>query len=74
MANDNIRIFDLHCDTLDSLSMHGIKPFSQHLSPVQEGDDLLHNGMQLSLERMSQAGSWCQCFAVWVPDDLSQAK
>lgn len=73
MANDNIRIFDLHCDTLDSLSMHGIKPFSQHLSPVREGDDLLHNGMQLSLECMSQAGSWCQCFAVWVPDDLSQA-
>ncbi len=72
MAADSIRIFDLHCDTLDSLSMHDVEPFSRSASNVREGDDLAHNSLQLSLERMAQAGSWCQCFAVWVPDDLSK--
>lgn len=72
MAAASIRIFDLHCDTLDSLSMYDVEPFSRSASNVREGDDLAHNSLQLSLERMAQAGSWCQCFAVWVPDDLSK--
>lgn len=70
-AQDGIRIFDLHCDTLDCLSMRNAGPIAEYASGVTEGADLLHNGLQLSLERMARAGSWCQCFAVWVPDDLA---
>lgn len=66
-----IRIFDLHCDTLDCLSMRDAGPVSGYAAGVTEADDLLRNGLQLSLERMAAAGSWCQCFAAWVPDDLS---
>lgn len=32
MAADSIRIFDLHCDTLDSLSMSDVEPFSRYAS------------------------------------------
>ena len=32
MAADSIRIFNLHCDTLDSLSMHDVEPFSRYAS------------------------------------------
>lgn len=32
MAADSIRIFDLHCDTFDSLSMHDVELFSHYAS------------------------------------------
>lgn len=67
------RIFDLHCDTLDALAMQGVKPFLSQCSSkgLVDSDDLQSNPLQLSLKRMMAAGQWCQCFAVWVPDDLS---
>ena len=33
------------------------------------GGDLVHNGIQLAADRMPCP--WCQCYAVWVPDDLA---
>lgn len=70
---ETLRIFDLHCDTLDALSMRGVEPFASQCGAagLAPEDDLAHNSLQLAADRMAAAGQWCQCFAVWVPDDLS---
>ena len=69
-ANAGCRVFDLHCDTLDALCMGDAGPFADQASRLAPGDDLAHNGLQLATDRMRAVGPWCQCLAVWVPDDL----
>lgn len=68
-----LKVFDLHCDTLDALSMRGVEPFASQCGAagLAPSDDLAHSSLQLAADRMAAAGQWCQCFAVWVPDDLS---
>ena len=63
-----MRIFDLHCDTLDTLAHHDVDLFAQ--MPVAPGDDIARNQLALSLDRMRATADWCQCYAVWVPDAL----
>ncbi|MBP3893485.1 MAG: membrane dipeptidase [Atopobiaceae bacterium] len=63
-----MRVFDLHCDTIDTLTYANQGFFSEFVKPGQTGD-LVHNGIQLAADRMPCP--WCQCYAVWIPDDLS---
>ena len=67
-----LRVFDLHCDTLDSLCMRDVEPFATQLSNTV-GGDMVENDLALAAGRMAKAvpGGWTQCYAVWVPDDLS---
>ena len=67
-----LRVFDLHCDTLDSLCMRDVEPFAMQLSNTV-GGDMVENDLALAAGRMAKAapGGWTQCYAVWVPDDLS---
>lgn len=65
----DITVFDLHCDTIDALAFGNSGPFVGF--PSTEGD-LMHNQLALSLERMQSVGPWCQCYAVWVPDQLHE--
>ena len=63
-----MRVFDLHCDTIDSLTFANYGVFSEYVQGAA-GGDLVHNSIQLATDRMGCP--WCQCYAVWVPDDLS---
>ena len=69
------RVFDLHCDTLDRLALHGE---GENAFAYMEGDEripharmssLLDNDAHISLRRTGRF-DWCQCFAVFIPDDL----
>lgn len=54
-------LFDLHCDTVTRLCEG---------EQLQLGDDrLASNGAHIALDRM-QGLNWCQCFAVFMPDEL----
>lgn len=64
---DALRVFDLHCDTLDALAMSDTGPYAD--LGVAKGGTLGHNGLQLSADRLGGM-AWCQCLAIWVPDDL----
>lgn len=64
-----MKAFDLHCDTLDALAMRDSGPWAEQAAS-SEGD-LVHNNLALDTSRMAEAGAWAQCFAVFVPDDLS---
>ena len=61
-----MRIFDLHCDTIDSLAFADYGAFSEYVQGAR-GGNLAHNSIQLAADRMSCP--WCQCYAIWVPDD-----
>ena len=69
------RVFDLHCDTLDRLVLSADPAvpggFFEHDAEVPRArmSALDSNDAHISLERTS-AFSWCQCFAVFVPDEL----
>ena len=63
------QVFDLHCDTIDALSMHDVSSYFDMLGTIE--GDMARNSLQLAFDRMGQVGPWCQCYAVWVPDDLS---
>ena len=63
------KVFDLHCDTIDALAMRDCMPFAGGRGAIQ--GDMASNNLQLALDRMQAVGPWCQCYAVWVPDDLS---
>lgn len=53
-------LFDLHCDTITRLHSG---------ERLAAGDrSLLHNGAHIALDRMSEF-SWCQCFAIFIPDE-----
>lgn len=68
------RVFDLHCDTLDRLCLRHFAPqnlWTEQDADVPEADrsSLAHNACHLALDRMA-AFSWCQCFAVFIPDEF----
>ena len=66
-ARDALRVFDLHCDTLDALAMNDTGPYAD--LGIANGGTLGHSGLQLSGDRLAGM-AWCQCLAIWVPDDL----
>lgn len=47
-------LFDLHCDTITEL--------------CKKGEDLSGNSCHISIEKLDSA-MWCQCFAIFMPDD-----
>lgn len=69
-------VFDLHCDTLDRLALSGDPSapggFYEHdrRVPRERMSRLAENDAHISLERTA-AFRWCQCFAVFVPDEVS---
>lgn len=71
-------VFDLHCDTLDRLALSGDPSvpggFYEHDAgvPRERMSRLDSNDAHISLERTA-AFKWCQCFAVFVPDELRGA-
>ncbi|MBC2890181.1 dipeptidase [Gordonibacter massiliensis (ex Traore et al. 2017)] len=70
-----LRVFDLHCDTLDRLAFYGDASvpggFAEHDANVPAGrlDTLADNDAHISLARTA-AYDWCQCFAAFVPDEV----
>lgn len=52
-----MRLFDLHCDTL--------------YRAVTEGKDFNSPDLHVSVDRAKGLENWVQCFAVWIPDDIS---
>lgn len=62
-------VFDLHCDTLDALAMRNAGPWAEQAASAD--GDLLRNNLALDARRMRAAAAWAQCFAIFVPDDLS---
>lgn len=52
-----MRHFDLHCDTL--------------YRAVTENRDLVSNDFHISLRYKECFDKWTQCFAVWIPDDIT---
>lgn len=75
-----IKIFDLHCDTLDRLALHDCAPelgFSEHDAciPAERMASLADNDAHIDLMRMHDAGyGWCQCFAAFIPDGLGPSR
>lgn len=78
------RIFDLHCDTLDRLAWPVLPAHLNGGSATYEMDasegvvpgvlrDFATSPGHLSLESMA-AFSWCQCLAVFIPDELDPAQ
>ncbi len=66
MADDVLAgvVFDLHCDTLDTIAMHDWEPYSgEH--PVNHGT-LAANDGALAMERTGRP--WAQNYAIWVPN------
>lgn len=47
--------FDLHCDTLTETN--------------EKGRGLLNDGFEISIDRLPN-DKWCQCFAIFIPDEL----
>ena len=70
-----LKVFDLHCDTLDRLALSGDPTvpggFFEHDAGVPRArmSRLDDNDAHISLARMARF-DWCQCFAVFVPDEL----
>ena len=52
-----MRLFDLHCDTL--------------YRAVTESGSLNYKKFEISVDKASYLDNWIQCFAVWIPDDIS---
>ncbi len=70
-----IKVFDLHCDTLDRLALFGDASipfdFVEHdaAMPAHRMRSLANNDAHISLARTSHF-AWCQCFAAFIPDEL----
>lgn len=70
-----LKVFDLHCDTLDRLALSGDPTvpggFYEHDAgvPRDRMSRLDDNDANISLARLA-CFDWCQCFAVYVPDEL----
>lgn len=52
-----MHVFDLHCDTL--------------YEAVVKNKSLAKNDLHISLKKGEAFSSWSQCFAIWIPDDIS---
>jgi membrane dipeptidase len=70
--NVPLRVFDLHCDTIDALALAGTDAFSSILTTHPVGD-MASNNLQLAARRMRAVAHWCQCYAAWIPDDARAA-
>ena len=72
---DRLRVFDLHCDTLDRLAFHGDASvpggFAAHDAriPAHRMATLADNDAHVSLAR-TEGFAWCQCFAAFIPDEV----
>ena len=72
---DRLRVFDLHCDTLDRLAFHGDASvpggFAAHDAriPAHLMATLADNDAHVSLAR-TEGFAWCQCFAAFIPDEV----
>lgn len=77
-APDRLRVFDLHCDTLDRLAFYGDVSvpggFAAHDAhiPTHRMATLADNDAHISLARM-ESYRWCQCFAAFIPDEVHGA-
>ena len=49
-----MKLFDLHCDTIERME--------------ELGEDMLTDKTQLSLKYLPQMEKWCQTFAIFIPD------
>lgn len=76
-------VFDLHCDTADRLAWQSLPANLRatlgrdFYGPGDEGDpagcrDLAHNRGHISLDKIG-AAPWAQCFACYIPDELTPA-
>ncbi len=75
VPSSRLKVFDLHCDTLERLALPG-DPLASGglavLSTLSSGkrmESLAENDAHLSLSRV-EPFSWCQCFAVFIPDQF----
>ncbi len=74
-AEGRLRVFDLHCDTLDRLAFHGDPTvpggFAEHDAavPRHRMATLADNDAHISLARTA-GFAWCQCFAAFIPDEV----
>ena len=74
-ADARLRVFDLHCDTLDRLAFHGDSTvpggFAAHDAhiPAARMSSLADNDAHISLARTAPF-AWCQCFAAFIPDQV----
>ena len=72
---DRLRVFDLHCDTLDRLAFRGDASvpggFAAHDAriPAHLMATLADNDAHVSLAR-TEGFAWCQCFAAFIPDEV----
>ena len=77
----DVRVFDLHCDTLDRLAWPALPAELQSGDPYYEPHDgswvvpgqvqsFADSPTHISLERTEGIG-WCQALAVFIPDKLS---
>lgn len=55
-----MQFFDLHCDTLYKV--------------ISEDSDINNNSYEVSVGKTIELDTWCQCFAVWIPDSVSADK
>ena len=51
----NMKVFDLHCDTIGECYKHP--------------KNIRTNDMHLSLEKAAEYDEYCQVFAIWITDD-----
>lgn len=52
-----MQYFDLHCDTL--------------YKAVTENSNLINPSYEVSVQAGKMFDKWCQCVAIWIPDDVS---
>ncbi|MBP3884451.1 MAG: membrane dipeptidase [Olsenella sp.] len=71
-ADEPLQVFDLHCDTIDTLALADTDVFASVLATRPSGD-MAANDLQLAAERMRSTARWCQCYAAWIPDDARAA-
>ncbi len=72
--NTRVGLFDLHCDTLDRLALHGSPEYPACMEhdegmPAARMSSLVDNDADIAVGRMG-AYEWCQCFAIFIPDEL----
>ncbi len=53
-----MQYFDLHCDTL--------------YEAVMKKSDFTNTDFEVNLDSTDNFEKWCQCFAIWIPDGISQ--
>ena len=67
-AMEQILSFDMHADTVDTLCMHDLEPYSSFDADDNHEGSLAETDASVSASRMGNVG-WAQCYAIWTPDD-----